>query len=171
MEQVRTEEHEVLTALRARLENLIDERRAALVGHLDGLTEDEARLSLVPSITTLLGLVKHVNYVERFYLDHLVSGRPLSEIGVASTPHRSFMLTRSDTIASITAAYRETWEASREAVARRLLSDTVDGARGERAVWSLLLEVFRELAHHSGHADILREQVIAARESSAGTSD
>ncbi|MGJ9422278.1 DUF664 domain-containing protein [Aeromicrobium sp. CF3.5] len=118
----------------------------------------------MPSLTTVLGLVKHVNYVERFYLDHLVSGRSLAEIGVASTPHRSFMLARADTITSVTEAYRETWEASRQAVASRLLGDTVDGARGERAVWSLLLEVVRELAHHSGHADILHEQILAARE-------
>ncbi len=152
-----------MSALRTRLEHVIDERRAALIAHLDDLTEEEARRSLVPSLTTLLGLVKHVNYVERFYLDHLASGRSLAEIGVASTPHRSFMLATTDTITSITQTYRETWEASRQAVSDRPLGDTVNGARGERAVWSLLLEVFRELAHHSGHADILHEQIVAAR--------
>ncbi len=42
------------------------------------------------------------------------------------------------------------------------LYDIVDG-RGERAVWALYLQVLRELAQHSGHADILREQVLAGR--------
>ena len=42
------------------------------------------------------------------------------------------------------------------------LDATVTG-RGERAVWALYLQVLRELAQHAGHADILREQVLAAR--------
>ena len=36
---------------------------------LDALTEEEARLRLVPSKTTLLGLVKHVTYVEGVWFD------------------------------------------------------------------------------------------------------
>ncbi len=32
---------------------------------LEGLTEEQARRSLVPSRTTLLGLVKHAAFVER----------------------------------------------------------------------------------------------------------
>jgi hypothetical protein len=35
--------------------------------------------------------------------------------------------------------------------------------RGERVVWALYVQVLRELAHHCGHADILREQVLARR--------
>ena len=50
--------------LRARVDELVDESRASLHDSLDGLTEEEARLRLVPSKTTLLGLVKHVTYVE-----------------------------------------------------------------------------------------------------------
>jgi hypothetical protein len=40
------------------------------------------------------------------------------------------------------------------------LADTVHG-RGEHTVWALHLQVLRELAQHAGHADILREQVLA----------
>jgi hypothetical protein len=40
--------------------------------------------------------------------------------------------------------------------------DVVDG-RGSRAVWALQLQVLRELAQHAGHADILREQMLASR--------
>lgn len=45
-------------------------------------------------------------------------------------------------------------------MARLKLDDSVDG-RGERTVWALYLQVLRELAQHAGHADILREQVLA----------
>ena len=47
------------------------------------------------------------------------------------------------------------------------LDDIVVG-RGQRTVWALYLQVLRELAQHAGHADILREQVLAARDSTGG---
>jgi Protein of unknown function (DUF664) len=42
------------------------------------------------------------------------------------------------------------------------LDAIVDGG-GQHAVWALLLQVLRELAQHAGRADILREQILAAR--------
>lgn len=151
--------------LRGRLDELLDEYRTALRDQLDDLTEEEVRRSLVPSKTTLLGLVKHVTYVERVWFDQAVTGRSLKEAGVASTPDRSFVLRKDDTIASITAVHRHACEDSRRAVAGLGLDDVVTG-RGSRPVWALYLQMLRELAHHSGHADILREQVLTARSAS-----
>lgn len=148
--------------LRSRLEELIDEYRTTLHNCLDGLTEDEARLRLVPSKTTLLGLVKHITFVEGVWFDQAISGRSYADIGIASTPDRSFTLDRSDTIASIQETYRQRCEASRRTVAELQFDAVVDG-RGERPVWSLQLQVLRELAQHAGHADILREQVLEDR--------
>ncbi len=149
--------------LRRRLDELLDEYRQALRGSLDGLSEEEVRLHLLPSKTTLLGLVKHVTYVEGVWFDQALTGRSYADIGVATTPDRSFILTKADTVASISAAYEVRAEASRQAAAHLHLSTVVDG-RGERPVWALYLQVLRELAQHAGHADILREQVLARRE-------
>lgn len=148
--------------LRGRLDALLDEYREGLRGHLDGLTEEETRRSLVPSKTTLLGLVKHVTYVERVWFDEAVTGRSLKQIGVASTPDRSFVITKDDTTATISSAHRDACQDSRRAVARLGLEDVVTG-RGSRTVWALYLQMLRELAQHTGHADILREQILAAR--------
>ena len=46
-------------------EVFLDEHRAQLNGCLEGLTEEQVRRSLVPSRTTLLGLVKHATFVEK----------------------------------------------------------------------------------------------------------
>ena len=148
--------------LRARLDELIDGYRAALLDALDGLTEDEARARLVPSRTTLLGLVKHVTYVEGVWFDQAVTGRSYAEVGIPTTPARSFTLAKDDTITSIQAAYRRRSEVSRRTMADLALDDAVDG-RGHRMVWALQLQVLRELAQHAGHADILREQILARR--------
>jgi Protein of unknown function (DUF664) len=46
---------------RAQFEAFLDEHRSQLNRCLDGLTEEQARQSLVPSRTTLLGLVKQAH--------------------------------------------------------------------------------------------------------------
>lgn len=149
--------------LRGRVDELLDEYRAVLHDSLDGLSEEEARMRLVPSKTTLLGLVKHVTFVEGVWFDQAVTGRTDGDIGIASSPERSFTLRASDTVASVQAAHRERCERSRRTMARLADGDVVDG-RGTRPVWALRLQVLRELAHHAGHADILREQVLARRQ-------
>lgn len=148
------------SALRDRLDELLDEYRQTLHDSLDGLSEEEARQRLVPSKTTLLGLLKHVTYVEGVWFDQAVTGRSYADIGIATTPDRSFTLTKTDTIASIREAHHERCEASRRTMADLTLDAVVDG-RGNRPVWSLQLQVLRELAHHAGHADILREEILA----------
>lgn len=148
---------------RRRIEELIDEYRAGLHGSLDGLTEEEVRRRLVPSKTTLLGLVKHATFVEGVWFDQAITGRTYAEIGIASTVDGSFSLRKADTIASVQAAYRARWEVSRANLAGLASDDVVDG-RGPRPVWALQLQVLRELAQHAGHADILREQLLAGRE-------
>ncbi|WP_152362055.1 DUF664 domain-containing protein [Microlunatus speluncae] len=155
-------DEEWVTELRGRLDELLDHYRDALQHSLDELTEEEARRRLVPSKTTLLGLLKHVTYVEGVWFDQALTGRTYREIGIASTPDRSFTLRATDTIASVREAHRLRCEASRAALAELRLSDRVDG-RGDRPVWALQLQVLRELAQHAGHADILREQLLAAR--------
>src|SRR5918994_2550063 len=113
--------------LRSRLDELLDEYRAALHDSLDGLTEEEARLRLVPSKTTLLGLVKHVTYVEGVWFDEAISGRAYADIGIPTTPAQSFTLTKHDTIASVQAPHRRGCELSRRTMAALSLDAVVDG--------------------------------------------
>ena len=60
---------------RARVAELIDEYRVALHDALNDLTEDEARRRLVVSKTTVLGLVKHVSFVEAVWFDQAITGK------------------------------------------------------------------------------------------------
>jgi Protein of unknown function (DUF664) len=85
-----------------------------------------------------------------------------SDIRIARTTARSFVLDDADSIGSVLAAYQRRCEDSRRAVDKLAFGTVVDG-RGERPVWALHVQVLRELAQHAGHADILREQVLARR--------
>ncbi len=150
-------------ALRTRLDALIDEHRHGLDACLDGLTEEQARRRLVPSRTTLLGLVKHATFVEKVWFVEAVTGTSRAELGLPATPDDSFVLDDADTIASVRAAHRAACEDSRRAVADLGLDAVLTGNhRGPLPLHWVLLHVLRELAQHCGHADILREQILAA---------
>jgi hypothetical protein len=148
--------------LDVQLEVFLDEHRAMLGECLDGLTEEQARASLVPSRTTLLGLVKHATFVEQVWFDEAVTCRSRAEIGIPATPDESFALTDDDTVAGVLQAHREACESSRRAVADLGPDDLVHGnRRGPLPLRWVYLHMLRELAQHCGHADILREQVLS----------
>jgi hypothetical protein len=96
------------------------------------------------------------------WFDQALTGRSFADIGIASTVSGSFALRTTDTIASVRAAHRARCDASRRALAG-LAGDVVVDGRGPPPVWAHQLQVLRELAQHAGHADILREQILAAR--------
>jgi hypothetical protein len=147
--------------VRAQFEAFIDEHRSDLSDCLDGLTEEQARRSLVPSRTTLLGLVKHVTVVEKVWFDEAITGRSRAEIGIPLTPDESFILHDDDTIATVQQAHREACASSRRATASLDLDDILPGnRRGPLPLRWVYLHVLRELAQHCGHADILREQIL-----------
>lgn len=150
--------------LDTQMREFIDVHRDALLACLDGLTEVEARARLVPSKTTLLGLVKHAAFVERVWFDEAVTARSRAELGLPAGPDESFDLTDDDTIESVLRMYRTAVADSRMAVAALTLDTELHGNRRKPLPlrW-VYLHVLRELAQHCGHADILREQVLAAR--------
>jgi hypothetical protein len=147
---------------KAQFETVLDEHRAALSACLEGLTEEQARRSLVPSRTTLLGLVKHATFVERVWFDEAVTCRSRVEIGIPAGPDESFVLADRDTIDNVRRAHQEACQSSRTAVAHLGLDAVVRGnRRGPLPLRWVYLHVLRELAQHCGHADILREQILA----------
>ena len=146
---------------REQFEVFLDEHRDALDRCLDGLTEEQVRRSLVPSRTTLLGLVKHAIFVEKVWFDEAITCRSRAEIGIPATPDESFVLDDDDAIATVQHANREACEASRRAASSLELDDMVHGnRRGPLPLRWVYLHMLRELAQHCGHADILREQLL-----------
>lgn len=148
---------------RTQLEAFLEEYRRRAGESLEGLTEEQARRRLVPSRTTLLGLVKHLTFVERVWFGEAVTGTPRVEMGLPEAVDDSFLVTEADTIESVRAAHQEACTTSRQVAAGLALDDVVTGhRRGPMTVRWIYLQCLRELAHHAGHADILREQIQAA---------
>jgi hypothetical protein len=100
--------------------------------------------------------------VEKVWFDEAITCRSRAEIGIPATPDESFILTDEDTIATVQAAHRQACEASRRATSLLNLDDELPGnRRGPLPLRWVYLHMLRELAQHCGHADILREQILA----------
>ena len=151
----------------AQLAAFLDAHRAILRATLLGLTEDEVRSRLVPSRTTLLGLIKHATFLQVVWYQEAITGKQRTELGQPSAVDDSFGLRENDTIESVLAGYDRACATAREVAGTHALDEVVTGHRmGAMTLRWIHLQVLRELAQHSGHADILREQLLAAREPS-----
>jgi hypothetical protein len=100
--------------------------------------------------------------MQRVWFEECIGGTPRLELGLVQSPEESFQLAADDTVASVKAAYTRACATARSAVADLSLEAVATGHRaGPRTVFWVYLQVLRELAHHCGHADILREQILA----------
>jgi hypothetical protein len=134
--------------------------RHCVLKKTEGLSEEQLRRVLVPSGTSLLGLVQHLTVGERYWI-----GRDLFEprsdddwdFGMEVPPARSAEQVLRD--------YRLAIADSDEAI-RRVGDPAVVVARAAdgrpRTLRWVLAHMTSEVARHAGHADILREQIDGA---------
>ncbi len=157
-------EQMLIGAEQEQLEAFLDDNRSELAGALAGLTEEQARRRLVPSLTTPLGLVKHAACVERVWFQASLLGRGRHELGIPEHIDDSFRLAAADSIASVTDDFHAACAESRAAAAGYGLDDLVlHNRRGPLTLRWVYAHMIEELARHAGHADILREQILAVQ--------
>ena len=124
-EQTSISEATLIGSEREQLEAFLEDNRSELAATLDGLTEEQARRSLVPSLTTVLGLVKHATFVERVWFQVSLLGRARPELGLPEDADDSFRLAPDDSVASIALDFAAACEESRAAAAGYGLEDLV----------------------------------------------
>ena len=135
---------------RTQLIGYLDLQRDAVVRKLDGLTEEQARRSMVPSGTSLLWIVKHLTKAELIWIGRRFAGRDIA------LPTDTI---DDDTIESVVGAYRAAWSEV-DAIADAAPLDQPCDDTGSEAMVDLrwvLMHLLEETARHAGHADILRE--------------
>lgn len=151
--QVRTDSE------RAVLESFLDFHRGVALRKLRGLSETDAARHLVPSTTTVAGLVKHLTLVERNWFSALLDPRDGEVVlATAESALASFTLTDEDTVERLATAYEAECARSRAVAARYDLDYVVPQPQlGEVSLRWILVHMIQETARHAGHADILRE--------------
>jgi hypothetical protein len=162
---------------RAIIENMLDRNREALIETARGLSEADARRRLVPSLTTPISLIKHAAAAERIWFQRFWAGLDESECdGYSNRDEGTFTVADDEPLADVIAEFERASRRSRAIAARFDLDDTKDNPReGTVSMRWTLLAMIEEFARHTGHGDILREQIDQSvsrrqtREASAGS--
>jgi uncharacterized damage-inducible protein DinB len=158
-----TQEREDLLAIAA------DQRRNFLYT-VDGLTDEQAATRTTVSELTIGGLVKHLGVVHRSWLDAVAGTAPeVYEMSDLDLDHNRMV--ESDTLAGLLEAFHAAAAAFERAVReepdldRAFTLPRYPWSPPQPIVWTVrhaLVHIFREVAHHSGHADIIREALDGA---------
>ena len=149
---------------REALEAWLDFHRDTLLHKCAGLTADQLKERAVPpSRLSLLGLVRHMTEVERWWFRMHAAGADLPFPYDPDQTGADFeALDDADAAANIE-AFREEIARARAEVAARPLDDVVP-SRGDhpgraRDIRWIYLHMIEEYARHNGHADLLRERI------------
>ncbi len=156
-----TARHPITTGIgseREILESFLDFHRAVVVGKVADLPISAARTRLVPSQTTLAGLLHHLTTVEHNWFQQVLSGKPPPTAEEADAADSSWAVSGNDTLAVLVATYEQECDRSRVAAQDRSLDDTGQHpAIGRVSLRWIYVHMIEETARHAGHADILRE--------------
>jgi uncharacterized damage-inducible protein DinB len=133
--------------------------RAVLARKLDGVTDEQARAAVVPpSRLTLLGLIRHMTDVERWWFRRVLVAEGVPPL---FAPEEEWDVPPDATVADAIAAYWAEIAAVDERLARTDL-DTVstgDPEGGRHTLRRTVVHMIEEYARHCGHADLLREVI------------
>jgi uncharacterized damage-inducible protein DinB len=149
---------------RAALEAWLDYHRDTLLLKCAGLTASQLKERPVPpSRLSLLGLVRHMTEVERWWFRiHAANTDMPFPYDPESTGLDFEALAEADAAANIE-AYRQEIEQARAVLAGKQLDDVVpshgDHPERVRNVRWLYLHMIEEYARHNGHADLIRELI------------
>jgi len=152
---------------RTSLEQWLDNQRTTLLSKCAGLTADELRSRAVcPSSMSLLGLVRHMTDVERWWFRMNADGQDLDFEYWDVDDDADFELVDGADAEQDLATYLREVADARSAVAAHGLDEVVAG-RGHHAgrtrdVRWIFVHMIEEYARHNGHADLLRERIDGA---------
>jgi uncharacterized damage-inducible protein DinB len=161
---------------KAHLHHYLRHGREALVWKLDGLSEYDVRRPMTPTGTNLLGLLKHLAYVEMGYFG-VTFGRPVAEaqpwLEDELELNADMWATAEESRDDVVTLYRRAWSHADATIEALPLSAAgrVPWWQGDRADVTLhlvLVHVIAETHRHAGHADIVRELVDGAAGLRAG---
>jgi uncharacterized damage-inducible protein DinB len=142
------------------LARYLDHHRRITVWKLNGLTEEQARWSPVPSGTSLLGIAKHLAYVERWWFQAVIGEQVVDFPGGPDDTDADWRIETGEDIATITALHDAECNRSREILSGITDLDAVRGVGNEDvSIRRILVHMVEETARHNGHADIIREMI------------
>jgi uncharacterized damage-inducible protein DinB len=157
--------------LKADLQRYLQSGRDTLLWKLEGLSEYDVRRPMTPTGTNLLGLVKHLAFVEFGYFG-ATFGRPVDEArawadDTDDEPNRDMWATAAESRDQVVGMYRRACAHADETIESLPLDAPAQvswwkASGGEVTLHRVLVHVIAETHRHVGHADIVRELIDGA---------
>ena len=145
------------------LQGFLDYQRGTLLWKASGLTGEQlVERSVEPSSMSLIGLVRHLTEVERYWYQVCLDRRPVQPTyWTDEHPDGDFDLVDPARAEQDLADYKAIVKLSDQIVAGYDLDHTFRRPRreGDYSVRYLLIHMIEEYARHNGHADLLRERI------------
>ncbi|HEY2813759.1 MAG TPA: DinB family protein [Acidimicrobiales bacterium] len=138
----------------------INRHRDAAVWKLDGLDDEQLRRPMVPSGSSLLGIVKHMAYVEYGWFCETF-GRETEDVSFdENDPDADSRIEPGESTADVLAFYARARAAADQAVDEIGLDELGTAWTGEKVSmrW-VLIHMLEEDARHVGQMDIIRELI------------
>ena len=149
---------------------IVGDQRRNFLFTVEGITEEQAAARTTVSELTLGGLVKHLGATQRAWLEVVEGSAPAVYEWSDLDPDFNRM-SESETLAGVLEAFHAAAADFDRVVRaetdldRELTLPRYPWSPPQPVVWTvrhILLHIFREIAHHSGHADIIREALDGA---------
>lgn len=147
---------------RSALLRFLDYQRAVLGRKAMGLSEQQAKLtSCPPSGLTMLGLVRHLSGVERWWSRSVTGSKDFQLHSDSDTTEGDFFPPPDATLAEALESYWGEVAAADDIFATADLEDRQRNGGIHNVRW-ILIHLVEEYARHCGHADLLREAIDGA---------
>ncbi|HEY7946802.1 MAG TPA: DinB family protein [Acidimicrobiales bacterium] len=144
------------------LEGALDWYRAVVPHKVEGLGLDQARRVLTPTGLSVLGVIKHLAWVERGWFRETFAGEEVEFVDSDLDNSAEFLIDQDDTVESVLAFYRDEVERSRLITGSSSLDDVSARSttfHGHVSLRWILVHMLEETARHAGHLDIMRETI------------
>ncbi|MGM1058083.1 DinB family protein [Saccharothrix sp. Mg75] len=144
---------------RTLLSSFLDYLRGTVAHKCRDLADEDATRPVLPSrLTTAAGVVKHLRWVEHYWFQVVLAGKPSEAPYDRDDPDVDWRVEPGETISGLLADYASECTASRDLAAGLDLDHEVAFRGGERlsARW-VLIHMIEETGRHAGHLDAVRE--------------
>jgi uncharacterized damage-inducible protein DinB len=140
----------------------LDFHRATMLWKLSGLSHEDLVKSRTESGWSLLGVMKHSAYVERWWFQTEFAGNDVWYPWTDEFSDADWQIEPNETPEHIFALYRQECEESRRIVAGQAWDAPAKGTRaaerGQTLGW-IIGHMLEEVARHNGQIDIVRESI------------
>lgn len=147
---------------RTQLLGWYDMQRAIVHFKCEGLSEEDAHRSLIPTspLMTVAGIVSHLRWVEHTWFEVLFLGRPAEGPAFQEEPEDADMRVEGIPIAQLLADYERQCAISNEIIASHSLDEVgrhPDFKSAAATLRWMVIHMVEETARHAGHLDTIRE--------------